>query len=64
MQRLGFARAFLGAQPSPDYRGRKVFIKISCGRMPEKREMDSYKLYALAFHNPDLLFSQPVKLVD
>jgi hypothetical protein len=32
--------------------------------MPEKREMDSYRLYALAFYNPDLLFSQPVKLVD
>jgi hypothetical protein len=29
-----------------------------------KREIDSYRLYALAFYNPDLLFSQPVKLVD
>ena len=47
-----------------DYRARKVFIKISCSRMPEKREMDSFRLYALAFHNPDLLFCQPVKLVD
>ena len=26
--------------------------------------MDSCGLYALALHNPDLLFSQPVKLVD
>ena len=26
--------------------------------------MIACRLYALAFHNPDLLFSQPVKLVD
>jgi hypothetical protein len=26
--------------------------------------MDSYRLYALAFHNLDLFFSQSVKLVD
>ena len=26
--------------------------------------MDSYRLYALALHNPDLLFCQLVKLVD
>lgn len=26
--------------------------------------MDSYRLYALALHNPDLIFCQPVKLVD
>jgi hypothetical protein len=32
--------------------------------MPEKIEMDSYRLYTLALYNLDLLFSQPVKLVD
>jgi hypothetical protein len=32
-------------------------------RMP-KRGMDSCRLNALAFNNPDLLFCQPVKLVD
>jgi len=32
-------------------------------RMP-KRGMDSCRLHALALHNPDLLFCQPIKLVD
>jgi hypothetical protein len=26
--------------------------------------MDSYRLYALALHNPNFLFGQPVKLAD
>jgi len=39
------------------------------GEMTQIRAEDidfskSYSLYALAFHNPDLLFRQPVKLVD
>jgi hypothetical protein len=29
-----------------------------------KKERTVCGLYSLAFHNPDLLFSQPVKLVD
>jgi len=36
--------------------------------MPEnrakKKEMDSYRLHALAFYNPDFVLRQPIKLVD
>jgi len=44
MQRLGFARAFLGAQPSPDYRGRKVFIKMFGGLVDSEKGKDGLRV--------------------
>ena len=38
--------------------------KIGLVKGKAKREMDSCRLYALAFNYLDLLFCQPVKLVD